>query len=127
GGVWPGSQHWPDRVIRPGPHPARELRRCELEAGGVLAVDPFEELFTACAEERERSEFVSALLELPRVVVAVRADFYGRCAVYPQLSRALGENHVLVGPMSREELRRAIEQPARRAGLVVEPELTDAL
>ena len=93
----------------------------------MLAVDQFEELFTACQDERERAEFVSALLEVPRVVVAVRADFYGRCAVYPELSRALGGNHVLVGPMSREELRRAIERPARRAGLVVEPELTDAL
>ena len=60
-------------------------------------------------------------------MVAVRADFYGRCAAYPELSRALGDNHVLVGPMTREELRRAIERPARRAGLVVEPELADAL
>ena len=60
-------------------------------------------------------------------MVAVRADFYGRCAAYPELSRALGDNHVLVGPMSREELRRAIERPAQRAGLIVEPELTDAL
>ena len=127
GGVLPGSQHWPQAVIRPGAHPARELRGCALDQRGVLVVDQFEELFTACVDERERAEFVSVLLAVPRVVVAVRADFYGRCAAYPQLSRALGDNHVLVGPMSRDELRRAIERPARRAGLVVEPELTDAL
>ena len=45
----------------------------------------------------------------------------------PELSRLLGANHVLVGPMRRDELRRAIELPARRAGLQVEPELVDAL
>ena len=39
----------------------------------------------------------------------------------------LGANHVLVGPMARHELRRAIELPARHAGLDVEPELVDAL
>ena len=60
-------------------------------------------------------------------MLAVRADFYGRCAAYPELSRLLGANHVLVGPMSRDELRRAIERPAQRVGLTVEPELVEAL
>jgi len=60
-------------------------------------------------------------------VLAIRADFYGRCAAYPGLSRLLGANHVLVGPMARDELRRAIERPAERVGLTVEPELADAL
>ena len=58
------------------------------------------------------------------VLVAIRADFYGRCAAYPELARLLAANHVLVGPMRRDELRRAIELPARRAGLDVEPELS---
>ena len=57
----------------------------------------------------------------------LRADFYGRCAAYPELARLLGANHVLVGPMQRDELRRAIELPAQRAGLRVEPELVDRL
>ena len=39
----------------------------------------------------------------------------------------VGANQVLVGPMRRDELRRAIEEPARRVGLQVEPSLTDAL
>ena len=79
-------------------------------------------------------EFVAALVRAARdrdgrclVVLAVRADFYGRCAAYPELSRLLGANHVLVGPMSRDELRRAIERPAQRVGLSVEPELVEAL
>src|SRR6185295_12325053 len=61
------------------------------------------------------------------VVLAVRADFYGRCAAYPELARLVGANHVLVGPMRRDELRRAIERPAERVGLSVEPELAEAL
>ena len=90
----------------------------------VVAVDQFEEVFTACRDEDERAAFVDALVACARdprrralVLVAVRADFYGRCASYPELSRLLGANHVLVGPMRRDELRRAIELPARRAGL----------
>ena len=43
------------------------------------------------------------------------------------LARLAGANHVLVGPMLRDELRRAIELPARRAGLRSSPELVDAL
>ena len=60
-------------------------------------------------------------------MVAVRADFYARCAAYPALARLLAANHVLVGPMQRAELRRAIELPAQRAGLRIEPELVDRL
>ena len=58
---------------------------------------------------------------------AIRADFYGRCAAYRALAAQISANQVLVGPMSREELRRAIELPARRAGLRVEPSLVSAL
>ncbi|MEO8687230.1 MAG: BTAD domain-containing putative transcriptional regulator [Solirubrobacteraceae bacterium] len=138
GGVLPGSERWARALIRPGEHPMRELRRAADQLGrerrSVLIVDQFEELFTACQDERERSEFVAALVGVARdpggdspVVLAVRADFYGRCAAYPELSRLLGTNHVLVGAMSRDELRRAIERPAQRVGLRVELELVDAL
>jgi WD40 repeat protein len=138
GGVLPGSDGWARALIRPGEHPMSELRRAAGRLDGerrrVLTVDQFEELFTACEDEEERGEFVAALVRAAHdreggsvVVLAVRADFYGRCAAYPELSRLLGANHVLVGPMSRDELRRAIEQPAQRVGLSVEPELVDAL
>src|SRR5690606_8848249 len=36
-------------------------------------------------------------------------------------------NQVLVGPMTRSELRRAISEPARRAGLYVERNLIEAI
>ena len=98
----------------------------------LVAVDQFEEVFTLCRDEAERAAFVDALVGSAGgsgsvVVLAVRADFYGRCAAYPELARLLGANHVLVGPMQRDELRRAIELPAQRAGLRVEPELVERL
>jgi DNA-binding SARP family transcriptional activator/WD40 repeat protein len=137
GGVLPGSETWTQAIIRPGAHPVAELRRAmrklEREWRGVLVVDQFEELFTACEDEAERASFVTGLVRwaLERdsgaTVIAVRADFYGRCAAYPDLSSLLGANHVLVGPMTRDELARAIELPAQRVGLGVEPELAEAL
>ena len=61
------------------------------------------------------------------VVVALRADFYGRLAAYPRFAELLSGSHALVGAMDREELRQAIEQPAAHAGLEVERPLVDAL
>jgi WD40 repeat protein/DNA-binding SARP family transcriptional activator len=138
GGALPGSDGWAQVLIRPGEQPMRELHRAASALGEerriVLAVDPFEETFTACRDERERDAFVAALVRAARdpdgrsvVVLAVRADFYARCAAYPQLARLVGANHVLVGPMSRDELRLAITRPAERVGLGVEDDLEDAL
>jgi DNA-binding SARP family transcriptional activator/WD40 repeat protein len=137
-GVLPGSERWARGLIRPGEHPMRELRgavaRFRGEGRSVLVVDQFEELFTACSDASERSRFVEALLRAARapdsgsiVVLALRADFYGRCAAYPELSAELGAGHVLVGPMTHAELGRAIELPAQRARLHLEPELVERL
>ena len=137
-GVLPASDGWRQVLIRPGERSLRELRRAmsavEHDRRVVLAIDQFEEIFTACRDERERDAFVAAVVQAAEdpggqsvVVLAVRADFYSRCAAYPELARLLGANHVLVGPMSRDELRRAITQPAEQVGLRVEPELEDAV
>jgi WD40 repeat protein len=135
-GVLPGSEGWTQAVMRPGAHPGAELERM-LQGDAeetLLAIDQFEEVFTVCRDEGERAGFLGGLVALAEererrvhVVVALRADFYGRCASYDPLARLVGANQVLVGPMRRDELRRAIVEPARRVGLRVEPSLTDAL
>jgi len=135
GGALPGSENARQLLMRPGAHPLRELRRVLDDVGGgdavTLAIDQFEETFTLCRDEAERAGFVDELITLGGerglVLLAVRADHYGRCAAYPALSRLVAANHVLVGAMRSAELRRAVECPARRAGLDVEPELADAL
>ena len=100
----------------------------------VIAVDQLEELFTVCEEEAERSEFLERLATAAsdherRVIVlcTLRADFYGRLSAYPRFAELLSRSHALVGPLDRDELKEAIEQPAARAGLEVEPPLVDVL
>jgi WD40 repeat protein/DNA-binding SARP family transcriptional activator len=117
-------------VVRPGdPLP-------ELAAGRrtAIAVDQFEELFAAALAEADRRAFVDALVEAAwdperraLVLIAMRADFFGRLAPYVELADLVGPNHALLGPMSLGELRRAIEGPAEQVGLAVEPALVDAL
>jgi WD40 repeat protein/DNA-binding SARP family transcriptional activator len=146
-GVLPGSAGWRQLLLRPGEHPCGELRRAldgerlarelgRLPGGEriVVAVDQLEELFTVCELEEERAAFLEQLVEAARdrdrralVIVSLRADFYGRLASYPALAELLSASHVLVGPMDRDELARAIEQPAARAGLEVERTLVEAL
>ncbi|HEY7621757.1 MAG TPA: BTAD domain-containing putative transcriptional regulator, partial [Solirubrobacteraceae bacterium] len=137
-GILPGSQGWAVALLRPGEHPMGALEEATSVAAPdgrlVLAVDQLEEIFVACEDEHERAAFMDALVRSARdpgrralVLIAVRADFYGRCAAYPELWRLLGANQTPVGPMRREELRSAIELPARHAGLEVEPDLTHAL
>jgi WD40 repeat protein/DNA-binding SARP family transcriptional activator len=138
GGVLPGSEGWGQIVIRPGEHPLQELSGACAGLGddrrSILAVDQFEETFTVCRDEHERTAFIGELARMAHaddgrtiVALAIRADYYGRCAAYADLSSLLAPNHVLVGPMRRDELRRTVECPAQRAGLRVEPELVDAL
>src|SRR5262249_29785753 len=80
--------------------------------------------------EATRSAFVDALLaprEHTAIVLTLRADFYARCADHPQLAAALAHHQHLLGSMSPEELRHAIERPARATGLRLEPGLVDTM
>jgi WD40 repeat protein len=57
----------------------------------------------------------------------MRADFYAHAVRYETLVTALQERQVVVGPMSPEELRRAIVEPARRVKAEVEDGLVELL
>ena len=146
-GVMPGSAGWRQLLIRPGERPCDELRRAlagerlshvldRLPPGEriVVAVDQFEELFTVCQLEEERAAFLEELTAAARdpdqralVVIALRADLYGRLASYPRFGQLVSASHALVGPMDRAELALAIERPAACAGLELERGLADAL
>nr|SBO93674.1 High-affnity carbon uptake protein Hat/HatR [Nonomuraea gerenzanensis] len=95
----------------------------------LVVVDQFEELFALCADEVARRRFVEALVELSRsaaVVIAVRGDFFGRCAAYPGLLETMRRPEI-VAPLSAAELRQVIEEPATRSGLSIEPGLTELI
>ncbi|MEU6728189.1 hypothetical protein ABZ917_31165 [Nonomuraea wenchangensis] len=99
-----------------------------LPAGPVLVVvDPFEEVFTECADPAARRRFVAALGELARaaaVVVSVRSEHFGACAAYPELVAALRRPEI-VPPPGEAELRAMIEEPAARCALRLEAGLAD--
>jgi WD40 repeat protein/transcriptional regulator with XRE-family HTH domain len=150
----PGSEKWPAVVLTPGSRPAQALAaqlallglgrpartKTELRSEGlVVVVDQFEEVFSACPEEAERESFITALRGLAArgrgtdtagpvlVVLGLRADFYRHALAYPALVPALQAGQVLVGPMSGEELRSVILEPAHQAGLDVEDGLVELL
>jgi len=111
-------------------------RKLGLKDGShlLLVVDQFEELFALARLEEERASFLGNLLMAASepqgpviVVLALRADFYAYCANYIQLRKALAQNQEYIGAMNDEELRRAIEEPARRGRWEFEPGLVDLL
>jgi WD40 repeat protein/DNA-binding SARP family transcriptional activator len=133
-------------VVRPGARPAVELTRAlgdelsvsldRLPPGErlVLAVDQLEEAFAAGVDPGERAAFFASLVDASwdaerraTILLALRGDFFGRLGSHVELADLVGSNHVLLGPMSPSELRRAIEGPAERVGLSVEPALVDVL
>ncbi|MET8145274.1 helix-turn-helix domain-containing protein [Sphaerisporangium sp. NPDC005288] len=129
----PGSDAWPVLVTTPGARPAAP------PAGSgpcVLVVDQFEEVFTECADAAERQAFITALRPgVPEslvpggglVVLGLRADFAAEALRHPPLARAMQEAHVVVEPMTESEVRQAITEPARRAGVDVEEGLVELL
>jgi WD40 repeat protein/class 3 adenylate cyclase len=136
-GLLPGSERWARAVLLPGKHPMDVLEAAlsSRPPGDrvVLVVDQFEEVFTTTADEAERIGFIERLVALAGdpdgavIVVTIRGDYVGHCAPYPAFADLLASNLSLVGPMTSDELRRAIELPGRRVGLRVESTLVDAL
>jgi WD40 repeat protein len=114
---------------------ARDTLSREEKKVLLLIVDQFEELFTLCKDEAERKAFVDNLLDAvtsePQgpviVVLTLRADFYAHCFEFENLRPALEKWQVLIAPMNIGELRRAIEEPARRDNWEFEPELVETI
>ncbi|NGO42849.1 nSTAND1 domain-containing NTPase [Streptomyces ureilyticus] len=122
------------RILTPGNRPAARyehlLAPAEDEPESWVVVDQFEEVFTLCRDKAERARFIDLLLAARkpdsrlRVLIAVRADFYARCAEHRELADMLRGAALLVGPMTADELRETVVKPAQAAGLLVERELT---
>ncbi|MFI8529551.1 PQQ-binding-like beta-propeller repeat protein [Streptomyces aquilus] len=128
------------RILTPGERPARTHAPLltpadspDADADTFVIVDQFEEVFTLCHDPAERARFIDLLLSARqpehrmRVLLAVRGDFYGRCAEHRDLADALRDANLLVGAMTPAELRHAVVKPATHAGLKVERALTARL
>jgi formylglycine-generating enzyme required for sulfatase activity len=99
----------------------------------LLIVDQWEELFTLCHDAEARRCFIDNVLEVTATarvsaVLTLRGDFFGRAiTAYRPLSDRVQGAQVNLGPMNREELRLAIEEPARQVGLTFEAGLVDLI
>ena len=100
----------------------------------VILVDQFEEVFTLCRDEGLRGAFIRNLLYAAKVargqtlvIFTMRVDFYAKCAANADLAAAFSDHHVPVGPMTDDELRRAIERPTQLVGCELELGLVDLL
>ena len=127
-GALPGSETWHVDVVLPGTDPVAVLSRALDAEPDLLVVDQAEEALLAAdgASLHDVGDGIVAAIDSGvRIVLALRADFFGRLAEHPALARRVGPATVLVGPPDDEELRRIVIEPAARVGLRVEPALAD--
>ncbi|MBL8045008.1 MAG: protein kinase [Anaerolineales bacterium] len=86
----------------------------------LVVVDQFEELFTLGAEPDVRRAFLDVLLEgmarnpALHIIFTLRADFLSQAFSHRPYADALQDSTLILGPMTRSELGRAIEEPARK-------------
>jgi WD40 repeat protein len=103
----------------------------------VILVDRLAEAFVDDGDADERDRFLAALRAATTVstggreppglaVLALRADLFDRYAVRRELMSAMDDPFILP-PMSSADLRAAIEEPAAKVGLSLEPGLVDLL
>jgi WD40 repeat protein/serine/threonine protein kinase len=99
-----------------------------------LFVDQFEEIFTLAENEAESARFLNCLhtaVSEPgsriRLVITLRADFYDRPLLYPNMSQLMRKRTEVIVPMTADELEQAISGPARRAGVTLETGLVAAI
>ncbi len=122
-GALPGSASWRVAVLTPlSPPPEPDL--------DLLVLDQAEELFTRCTDpERQRwAGLVAGRAALGLVtLVVVRAEFYARLAEAGDLGERAALATVLVPPMRRDELRRAVVEPAQRCGLTFQDDFVDVV
>ncbi len=102
----------------------------------LLVGDQFEELYTLCPEPALRNRFLECLLQASAIVrsqseagftfvLTLRADFLGPALAYRPFADALQDAYLMLGPMTRAELARAIEKPAQLQGVTFEAGLVE--
>ena len=116
---------------------ANVLRRI-LERTGrtrlLVILDQFEELFTLSAETEQRTflDCWLAALKTPdppwRVLLTLRADFLAQALLYRPFADTLNAGEtVLLAPMSRDDLRAAVREPACLHGVTFEGGLVERI
>lgn len=124
---------WRISVLRPGQdaHPEATAARRQL-----VVFDQFEEIFSLYADPIDRSEAIGTLLgklaepvagNYAAILIALRSNFMDRALGEPLIADAVREHALMLAPMTRGELERAVIEPARLQGISFEPGLVDRL
>lgn len=109
----------------------------------LLIADQFEELYTLCADEAVRrdfldkliaefhrdiqSNFVGATARSSLVILTMRADFLGNALSYRPFADVLQKADVKLGPMNQSELTAVIAKPAEKLGITFEAGLVERI
>ncbi|MEW5989361.1 MAG: BTAD domain-containing putative transcriptional regulator, partial [Chloroflexota bacterium] len=103
----------------------------------LLVIDQFEELYTL-TPATVRRPFLELLLaaidyQYPSppfrftMTLTLRADFLGQALAFRPLADVLQDSLFILGPMTRQELKRAIENPARRQAIYFQEGLVERI
>ncbi len=104
----------------------------------LLMIDQFEELYTLCQQPAVQNDFLASLLaavvtylrqrsQFVYVILTMRADFMGQALSYRPFADMLQSSVLLLGPMTRQELRAVIEMPAEAQGAAFEGGLVERI
>jgi hypothetical protein len=101
----------------------------------LIIVDQFEEIFDCWEKDSKGADlFVQQILRAASfpgvpgyVLITMRTDFLGRCALFRNLPEALNEGSYLVPRLTRKEQEEAIRSPLVVSGVEIEPAVVDEL
>ncbi len=100
----------------------------------IVFIDQFEELYSLCPDENERTAFVENLMHAVAdragnvsAIATLRTDFLEETQQHDQLNSVIAQQGVIIPSMKEDELRRAITEPARRAGHPLDAATVDLL
>nr|WP_287520665.1 caspase family protein [Okeania sp. SIO2C2] len=124
-----------EELIKKGSEGLRQIISVADTPKLLLVVDQFEEAFTLCQDTSERQKFFACLFDaLPKtdklcLVLTMRADFFSKCIEqeYSGLAQLMQQHGVVVMGMSKEELKKAIVEPAKQVDLEIEPALVEQI
>ena len=107
----------PEDLIDPPELPKRDTARI------LLVIDQFEEIFTVCQSEDERTLFIQRITEISQkpnfplaIVTTMREDFVESWLSYGSLIQAIQQQAVRLGSLEGEDLIKAIVEPAKKLG-----------
>jgi DNA-binding SARP family transcriptional activator/serine/threonine protein kinase/WD40 repeat protein len=124
------------RELRSGRDALHRCARRLLPEGSelLLVIDQFEELFTQVVDEDTRRTFLELLVAAVtapgtpvHLVLTMRADYFDRPLRHATFAVAMRPGIVPVHAPSRDELARAVREPARGVGVEVDDRLVDRL